>query len=106
MSPLEPFAAVLARHGLTGASGDTVDHDGWSGARLSRIDHGPGYVVKRDSLELDWIARATADAPLLREAWFAAAGLALPAPLWAPYLVWFGMDRDAADGRRLCSCRT
>lgn len=89
------FADILARHGLTGAPETPLDHDGWSGARLSRIDRGPGYVVKRDSLEWDWIARATADGPTLREAWFAVEGPSLTAPLWAPYLG-AGLDGDIA----------
>ena len=51
-------------------------------------------MLKRDSLARDWIARSTADGPLLREAWFAASGPALPPPLRAPYL---GVARDGDD---------
>ena len=52
-------------------------------------------MVKRDSQATDWIARATADGPILREAWFAAEGPRLPEPLWAPYLG-AGVDGDGA----------
>jgi hypothetical protein len=44
------------------------------------------FVLKRDSLAVDWIARATADGPVLREAWFAEAGPALPPPIRNPAL--------------------
>jgi Phosphotransferase enzyme family len=91
---LEPFGDILGRHGLTGAEEEPLEHDGWSGARLTRIATGPGYVVKRDALAWDWIARATADGPILREAWVASGGLELPPPVWAPYLG-AGWDGDA-----------
>ena len=51
------------------------------------------FVLKRDSLARDWIARATADGPILREAWFAAPRPALPSPIRAPYLG-VGADGD------------
>ena len=51
------------------------------------------FVLKRDSLARDWIARSTADGPVLREAWFAAYGPPLPAPIRAPYLG-VGVDGD------------
>ena len=93
---LEPFADVLRRHGLTDAAESPFPNDGWSGARLTlRERDGERFVIKRDSLAWDWIARATLDGPLLREAWFAAHGPALPPQLWAPYL---GAGTDAAAG--------
>jgi hypothetical protein len=52
-------------------------------------------ILKRDSLERDWIARATADGEVPREAWFAAHGPILPWPVRAPYL---GAGWDAAAG--------
>ena len=71
----------------TGISETPFPNDGWSGARLTQRERdGERFVIKRDCRAWDWIARATADGPLLREAWFAAHGPALPAPLWAPYL--------------------
>jgi hypothetical protein len=95
---LEPFADVLRRHGLADAPEAPFPNDGWSGARLGlRERAGERFVVKRDSLTWDWIARATGDGPVLREAWFAARGPALPAPLWAPYLG-AGTDEDAGPG--------
>jgi Phosphotransferase enzyme family len=95
---LEPFADVLRRHGLAGATEWPFPNDGWSGARLAiRERGGERFVIKRDSSAWDWIARATLDGPLLREAWFAAHGPALPAPLWAPYRG-AGTDEDAGPG--------
>ncbi|HEX7474152.1 MAG TPA: phosphotransferase [Candidatus Limnocylindrales bacterium] len=83
---LEPFADVLARHGLAGVPESPFPNDGWSGARLAFRDADrTRFVIKRDNLSWDWIARATLDGPVLREAWFAAHGPTLPAPLWAPY---------------------
>ena len=90
---LEPLAVVLRRHGLAGKAEEPFPNDGWSGATLTRLRRGGGdrFILKRDSLAADWIARATNDGPVLREAWFAANGPRLPAPLRAPYL---GVGRD------------
>lgn len=83
----EPLAQVLARHGLAGAPEDPFPNDGWSGASMTLLRRGRDrFVLKHDSLARDWIARATADGPILREAWFAAHGPALPSPIRAPYL--------------------
>jgi hypothetical protein len=83
---LRPLRAVLAEHGLADAREIPLEADGWSGARLSRLQRrGRRYVLKRDSLAWDWIARATADGPVLREAWFADLGLELPDRFVAPY---------------------
>lgn len=93
---LEPFADVLRRHDLIETAETPFPNDGWSGARLAlRERDGQRFVIKRDCPAWDWIARATADAPILREAWFAAHGPALPAPLWAPY---FGAGLDGTTG--------
>ncbi len=95
---LEPFADVLRRHGLADAPEVPFPNDGWSGARLGlRERDGQRFVIKRDSLASDWIARATLDGPVLREAWFAAHGPSLPLPLWAPYLA-AGTDEEAGPG--------
>jgi hypothetical protein len=83
----EPLALVLARHGLSGVAEEPFPNDGWSGASLTLLRRGGGdrFVLKRDSLARDWIARATGDGPILREAWFGAHGPALPPPIRAPY---------------------
>jgi hypothetical protein len=84
----EPLAEVLHRHGLAGVREEPFPNDGWSGASLTllRRDDGARFVLKRDSLARDWIAQATDDGPVLREAWFAAYGPTLPPPVRAPYL--------------------
>ena len=93
---LESLPDLLARVGLGGVTEEPFPNDGWSGASLTllRRDDEATFVLKRDSLDRDWIARATRDGPLLREAWFAARGPALPEPLAAPYL---GAARDGVD---------
>jgi hypothetical protein len=70
---LEPLDVVLRRHGLVGKAEEPFPNDGWSGASLTRLRRGGGdrFILKRDSLARDWIARATNDGPLLREAWLA-----------------------------------
>jgi hypothetical protein len=91
----EPLADVLRRHGLDGVSEEPFPNDGWSGASLTLLRRGlDRFVLKRDSLARDWIAQATADGPILREAWFAADGPPLPAPIRAPYL---GVGVDGSD---------
>ena len=89
-----PLAEVLAAHGLTGAPEEPLQTDGWSGARMTRIQ-GPGasFVVKRDGLRLDWIARETGDVPELREAALAHLAPRLPAPVRLPHLG-VGADGD------------
>jgi hypothetical protein len=83
-----PLANLLATHDLAGAIEEPLPNDGWSGARLTRLirHDGARFVVKRDSLALDWIARVTGDVPDLREAVLAAAGPALPNPVRLPHL--------------------
>ena len=92
---LESLGDLLRRHGLAGVREEPFPNDGWSGASLSLLRRGGGdrFVLKRDSLARDWIARATADGPILREAWFAADGPRLPSPIRAPYLG-AGVDGD------------
>jgi hypothetical protein len=70
--------------------------DGWSGATFTSLVDADGrrYVLKRTSLLVDWIARATRDTEL-REAWLAAlprGALAWMPKSMAPYL------GAAADG--------
>ena len=90
-----PLAEVLAAHGLTGAAEEPLQTDGWSGARMTRLerDDGARFVLKRDSLALDWIARETGDVPGLREAALAHARPELPAPVRLPHLG-VGWDGD------------
>jgi hypothetical protein len=89
------LADVLARNGLAGATEEPFPNDGWSGATMTSLRRGQDrFVLKRDSLARDWIAQATADGPILREAWFAARGPALPSPIRAPYL---GVGRDGDE---------
>jgi hypothetical protein len=89
-----PLAEVLRRNGLTGRPEHPFPNDGWSGAAMTQLRHGSQrFVLKRDSVAQDWIAQATADGPVLREAWFAAHGPALPSGIRAPYL---GVGHDEA----------
>lgn len=64
---------LLTEHGLEHTSEREFPTDGWSGATfVSLIDmYGRRYVLKRTSLAIDWIARATRDHDL-REGWLAA----------------------------------
>jgi hypothetical protein len=84
----EPLARLLRRHGLDGVREEAFPNDGWSGASMTLLRRAGGdrFVLKRDSVARDWIARSTLDGPILREAWFAARGPALPPPVRAPYL--------------------
>jgi len=90
-----PLAEVLASHGLTGVPEAALETDGWSGARMTRLRRGDGaaFVLKRDGLRLDWIARETGDVPDLREAAVADARPRLPAPVRLPHLG-VGADGD------------
>ena len=84
---LEPLPELLARHGIAPSTEEPFPNDGWSGATMTRLrdDDGRAYVLKRDSLAADWIARATNDTSL-RESWFAVHGPALPWPVRNPAL--------------------
>ena len=79
---------VLEAHGLLGVTEEPMQTDGWSGARMTRLvrQDGARFVIKRDSLALDWIARVTDDDPELREALLVRAAPALPAPVQLPHL--------------------
>jgi hypothetical protein len=84
----ESLAELLERHGLAGVPEEPFPNDGWSGARMTLLRRlgGGRFVLKRDSLARNWIARSTADGPIPREAWFAGHGPLLPPPVRAPYL--------------------
>ena len=92
-----PLAELLDRHGLSGAAEEPFEHDGWSGAALTRVRRGSDgarFVLKRDSLARDWIARVTGDVPDLREATLVDAAPAMPLPVRLPHL---GVGRDGDD---------
>ena len=95
----EPLADLLGRFRIDPASEEPFPNDGWSGAVLTRLRDADGraYVLKRDSLERDWIARATHD-DVLREAWFAVEGPALPWPVRNPALgsAWTDIEGEVA----------
>jgi hypothetical protein len=76
---------LLAVQGFGDAAEQPLRNDGWSGSRLTTVEHGGRRaVLKRTSAELDWIVRATDD-HALREAWVAEGPLDLPPGLAAPY---------------------
>jgi hypothetical protein len=91
-----PLTDVLETHGLGGVAEEEFPNDGWSGARLTRLSRvdGARFVLKRDSLALDWIARVTGDVPDLREALLARAAPDLPWPVRLPHLA---VARDGAS---------
>lgn len=93
---MRPLADLLAEHGLTGVPEAPMEHDGWSGAKLTRLtrDDGARFVIKRDSLARDWIARVTGDDPEPREGLLVRASPPMPPPVRLPHL---GVGRDGDD---------
>ena len=85
---LPELASVLEVHGLAGVREEPMEHDGWSGAELTRLTRSDGarFVLKRDSLARDWIGRVTGDVADLREALFVHADPRLPPPIRLPHL--------------------
>ncbi len=79
--------ALLAEHGLATATETPLVHTGFSGATLTRLvrDDGVSFVLKRMSIERDWIMRATDDAAC-REVAFADAHLPLGDRIRTPAL--------------------
>jgi hypothetical protein len=75
---------------------EPLANDGWSGAQMTRLIRGDGarFVIKRDSLQRDWIARTTRDDPELREALLVRAAPDMPWPVRLPHL---GVARAGAD---------
>ena len=96
MTRLGSIRDLLREHGLDDVPEEPFPNDGWSGASMTLLRRGRDrFVLKRDSFARDWIARATKDGPVLREAWFAAGpGRTLPPPIRAPYLG-VGSEGDA-----------
>jgi aminoglycoside phosphotransferase (APT) family kinase protein len=92
---LQPLAELLAAHSLTGAAEEPLVHSGYSGAALSRLTRSDGerFVIKRMSLDRDWVMRSTAD-DACREACIAAAGVDLGTHVTTPNI---GAARDG-DG--------
>jgi hypothetical protein len=98
---LEPLEDLFERFGVDAGSEEPFPNDGWSGAVLTHLRDRDGrpYVVKRDTLDRDWIAQATDDRDTsgLREALFASFGPALP---WPAHAAALGAGYDAATGEQ------
>jgi aminoglycoside phosphotransferase (APT) family kinase protein len=79
--------ALLAAHGLEAVTEDQIAHAGYSGSQVTRLRRADGasFVLKRMSIETDWIMRATADVAC-REAQFAARIPPLPPAVRVPYM--------------------
>src|SRR4029079_2126890 len=94
--PAEPLAVLLAAHGLTGLPEEPMQHAAWSGAAMTRVTRADGarFVLKRDSLARDWIARVTGDVPELREGLLVPARPAMPEAVTLPHL---GVAGDRGD---------
>jgi hypothetical protein len=84
---LPELASVLEAWGLAGVPEEPLEHDGWSGALLTQLTRPDGarFVLKRDSVARDWIARVTDDASL-REAQLVHANPLMPSPVGLPHL--------------------
>jgi hypothetical protein len=84
--------SLLAAHGLTGVPEQPLTNSGYSGAALSTIARPDGerFVLKRMSIESDWIMRATDDRSC-REAMFATAAPDLGRDIATPTA---GVSRD------------
>ncbi len=94
-------AALLDAHGLSAAEERPLAHTGFSGAALSTLtrDDGARFVVKRISIERDWIMRATNDLGS-REVAFALAAPELGRGIATPTI---GVARDGGDHALLMS---
>jgi aminoglycoside phosphotransferase (APT) family kinase protein len=92
---LPPLADLLAAHGLAGVAEEQLAHDGYSGAALTRLTRpdGTSFVVKRMSLDRDWVMRSTDDGAC-REAHIASAELDLGPQIATPTL---GAARDGGE---------
>jgi hypothetical protein len=100
---LRSLSDLLEELGVAGRPEHDFPTDGWSGARFSFVErHGPDsrterFVIKRTSLDVDWIAAATNDR-LIREAWLAnALGGPLVGGIPEGPTAYFGAAADGAD---------
>ena len=96
---MEASLADLLRLGdLEGVTEAAFPTDGWSGATFTsmRDRFGNRFVLKRTSLAIDWIARATRD-DRLREGWFAAMGPRALDPIAGTGVAYLGAAIDG-DG--------
>lgn len=77
--------AVLTTHGLADASEERLTNAGFSGAHITRLrrSDGASFILKRMSIERDWIMRATDDVSC-RESIFAGRALPLPSAIRTP----------------------
>ena len=91
----DDVASLLDAHGLAGVDAISFPHTGFSGATLTRLVRGDGraYVLKRMSIEHDWIMRATDDVAC-REAVVADARVDLGAGIRTPAV---GAARDGGE---------
>ena len=89
---LPPISSLLATHGLADADEQPFEHNGFSGAILTRLGRNDGapFVVKRMSMANDWIMRATED-HACREAMLAASAIDLGTDVRSPAI---GAARD------------
>ena len=73
-APLPSLRDLLSEHGLLDADRTPLVHTGFSGAELTRVvrPDGASFILKRMSIDRDWIMRATDDGAC-REAAFARA---------------------------------
>jgi hypothetical protein len=85
---------LLAAHGLAGVTEVPLQNTGYSGSSLSKLvrSDGASFVLKRMSIERDWIMAATDDVAC-REAALAEALIELPDGVRTPNL---GIARDGA----------
>ena len=57
---LGDLESLLDRHGLANIVEEPFEHDGWSGARLTRLTRADGerFILKRDRLALMGLSRS------------------------------------------------
>ena len=92
MEPFDSLTALLDAHGLADVAEQPFAHTGFSGATLTRLrrHEGRAFILKRMSIERDWIMQATDDVSC-REAVLAASASGLGDRLRTPAV---GAARD------------